>query len=823
MNGPLTGLRVVDTSIMAAGPWIGVLLGQLGAEVIKVEPPGGDGTRWVEPQQHGMGTNFICLNLNKRDIVLDLKSPDDRARALDLCATADIFVQNFRGGVIERLGLGYDVLRERNPALVYCSVTGFGESGPLAREACADFIMQAYSGFARLNGAPGSELEAFRFSGFIDLTTSIVALQGVLAALVRRRTTGLGQKVEVSMLQAALEMQYTRMAEMLGTGQDFAAMGSRSPGLAPDRAYPALDGVEVFVTAHTQAQWQGFCAAVELSALEQDPRFLTNALRVAHRDALDRIVEPVLAARPGIWWLRAFERRGVPCALPLHFEQIRHHVQVRDNAMVAEIDTPGWGRVVVGGLPWHFSRTPGAVAPPPVPGADTEGVLAGLARRRPRRQAPAAGPAPRLQGLRVVELASGVAGPLAACRLGDLGAQVIKAECNEGDWLRACPPALPDGTGAAFFALNRGKRALRVDPQDTASRAALRALVERADVLLTDLEGEQLARLGLAGADGDSCPWNPTLIAVCISAYGRKGPLAGRPGSELCAQAMAGYTRYVGRMGEPAVRLGADVAGCATGIFATHAVLAGLLARERTGRGQRVDLSLLNSLLAMKTVHLAAQSDPDAYEGPRVGGAYDPPERGWATADAPITFAFGGSVGAEGRPGWAQFVQAVGLAHLAQDPSFDRNGRRTTGLGPKARECRPAYEAGFRHRPSAELVARVREFGGLASAYLSHQELLAEPQVQAQDVVRQVATPSGPVRTLAFPARFSGFAPVLGGAAPALGEHTRDIATWAGGRHLSQVQAPPAHTGPAPRDTTQETDDEPSGRYQDPARARSGP
>jgi len=366
---------------MAAGPWIGALLGQLGAEVIKIEPPAGDGTRWVEPLQHGMGTNYMCLNLNKQGVVLDLKSATDRRTALDLATTADVFIQNFRGGVIDRLGLGYAAVCAANPRIVYCSVSGFGEAGPLAKEACADFIMQAYSGFARLNGRPGDELEAFRFTGFIDLTTSVVATEGVLAALLEREATGLGQKLEVSMLQSALEMQYTRVAEMLASGVAPRPVGSRSVGLMPDGAYATLDG-EVFVTAHTDEQWRAFCAAIERAELADDARFATNALRVAHREALDAIVEPVMRARPMIWWMRAFERRGVPCALAQHFEALRYNAQVRDNGMIAEVDTGDWGRVVVGGLPWNFALTPATIEPPPKPGADTERVLADLARRQ---------------------------------------------------------------------------------------------------------------------------------------------------------------------------------------------------------------------------------------------------------------------------------------------------------------------------------------------------------------------------------------------------------------------------------------------------------
>jgi len=382
MPGPLSGLRVVDVSIMAAGPWVGSLLGELGAEVIKIEPPAGDGTRWVEPLQHGIGTNYLCLNVNKRGIVLDFKRPEGRTAALDLVATADVFVQNFRGGVIERLGLGYDAVRARNPGVVYCSVSGFGETGPLAKEACADFIMQAYSGFARLNGHRGDDVEAFRFTGFLDLTTSIVAVEGVLAALLAREIDGVGQKVEVSMLQASLEMQATRIAELFGGGPCPEPLGSESPGLCPDRAFAVLDG-EVFVTAHDDSQWRGFCEAIGRTELVDDARFVTNAARVLHRVDLDAIVAPVLAARPMIWWQRAFDRHRVPCALAQNFEQLRYHAQVRDNQMVAEIETPQWGSVVVGGLPWHFATTPGEVTPPPVPGGDTERILSTLSAAAP--------------------------------------------------------------------------------------------------------------------------------------------------------------------------------------------------------------------------------------------------------------------------------------------------------------------------------------------------------------------------------------------------------------------------------------------------------
>ena len=378
-QGPLQGLRVMDISIMAAGPWTGALLGMLGAEVIKVEPPAGDGTRWVMPLQRGMGTNYMSMNVNKKDIVLDFKSPQGYDDAVSLAATCDVFVQNFRGGVIDRLKLDYETLRRANPRLVYCAISGFGETGPLSKAGCADPIMQAFSGFARSNGTPEGDVEAFRFTGFVDLTTAAVAAEAILAALLEREISGEGQKVEVSMLEAALEIERTRIAELLGAGLVPRPRGSESPALAPDGAYDAQD-YAIFVTAHNESEWRGFCAALEKPELAEDERFATNRERVAHREALNAIVVPVIKTRPAFWWLRVFQRHGVPSTLAHYFETFRHHAQVLANDMIARLDTAQWGAVSVGGLPWHFSGTPCAVTPPPQPGEHTEEVLAAVRR-----------------------------------------------------------------------------------------------------------------------------------------------------------------------------------------------------------------------------------------------------------------------------------------------------------------------------------------------------------------------------------------------------------------------------------------------------------
>jgi CoA:oxalate CoA-transferase len=376
MNGPLAGLRVMDVSIMAAGPWTGALLGMLGAEVIKIEPPAGDGTRWAMPTQNGLGTNFISMNVNKQDITLDFKDSADAMLARQLAARCDIFVQNFRPGVIERLGLDWTTLRSVNPRLIYCAISGFGERGPLAKAGCADPIMQAFSGFACSNGAPGEEVEAFRFTGFIDLTTASAAVEGILAALYERETSGLGQKVEVSMLEAALEIQFTRLAELQGVGLVPKPLGTENPAFAPDRAFRANDRW-IFVTIRTDEEWAKLCDALGIA---HDPRLSSNRARVSHRSIVNALLEPIFAVKPAIWWLRLLTRNGIVCGQAYEFETFRHHAQVMENQMTASIERPEYGEVTVAGTPWKFSMTPCTVNAPSMPGADTERIRSWLAQ-----------------------------------------------------------------------------------------------------------------------------------------------------------------------------------------------------------------------------------------------------------------------------------------------------------------------------------------------------------------------------------------------------------------------------------------------------------
>jgi len=386
-----------------------------------------------------------------------------------------------------------------------------------------------------------------------------------------------------------------------------------------------------------------------------------------------------------------------------------------------------------------------------------------------------------LDGLRIVEFAEGVAGPLAGLRLSELGADVVKVERSSGDYMRGAYPTAPGGTdGAAFIDLNRGKRSVALSESPAAAAALLQPLVERAGVLITDQQDDALSVLGLAGIIAASERGESRLIHISISPWGRRGPLSSRKGSELTAQAMTGYTRYLGVQGEPARRLGADVASVGTGTFAVQAVLAALYSRARTGKGQRVDLSLCNSLLAMKSIHLAAQSNPDKYEGPRVGGAYHPPELGWKTKDEPVFMAFGGSVGPTGRAGWVDFVKEVGLEKLLEDPRCDKNGRISTGHGAHVHELREVYEEAFTNYSGEQLADLIRKHRGNASVYQRVDRTLTHPQTEALAIVCEAET-DGQVRKFRrFPTRFGRLQLKTLARPPGLGEHTHEIANEVG-------------------------------------------
>lgn len=376
--GPLAGLKVVDVTSAAAGPFVASLLGQLGAEVIKIEPPTGDRIHNVLPTQNGRATTYLSMNVNKKGIILDLKNPNAYAVALDLIDTCDIFLENFRRGVPERLGLSYETLSARNPRLIYGTVAGWGERGPWAKLANIDPYVQVASGFASLTGKPGSQGESMRYYGHLDLTTACTGVQAVLTALYARHQTGRGQRLQTSLMAANLALQATRIAEYHASGQQPPRMGHAVSYHVPHQAF-ATETRWIAVAAHTQAQWQSLCIALEQPEWVTDIRFASNAARVEYRDTLVPMLQAHFRKQPALWWLNLLRRHRVPCGLFMGYPELLHHQQVVANDLIAELDTP-YGPFAVSGLPWRFSDTPCELQPPSDPGQYTQVVIRSTGR-----------------------------------------------------------------------------------------------------------------------------------------------------------------------------------------------------------------------------------------------------------------------------------------------------------------------------------------------------------------------------------------------------------------------------------------------------------
>jgi crotonobetainyl-CoA:carnitine CoA-transferase CaiB-like acyl-CoA transferase len=387
MAKALEGVRVFDLTVAAVGPWATKLLGALGAEVIKVEAPGGDQlSHAVPPRIKGNSVLYISANHNKRMIELDLKKEADRAIALRIAEKSDVFVNNMRPGAVERLGLGYDVVSRINPRIIYVLASAYGRTGPMAAEAGVDPTVQAFCGWCSLSGPENGRGEMFRHLAHIDLTTATTITQAVLQALIARERSGEGQRIEIEMLTAAMALQTTRLAEYFATGVQPAPLGSATATSAPHQAFECEDHQFLAVGVDRPEQWPRFCRAMKLAELIDDPRFVTNSMRVRNRAALTSILVERFKTKPAAWWTIRLTQEQVPNGAFMNFDQLRYHPQVRENGHIVEIDTPHWGRLWVDGLPWKFSATPAeSIRAGGKPGEHTADVLAelGIADERP--------------------------------------------------------------------------------------------------------------------------------------------------------------------------------------------------------------------------------------------------------------------------------------------------------------------------------------------------------------------------------------------------------------------------------------------------------
>lgn len=375
MAGPLDGVKVFDMTIAGVGPNASMMLATLGANVIKFEVPGPNPGTTPLPAQNGLSTTWATNHLGKRNAILDFRNPQHQAAGQKLVAEADVFVNNMRPGVAERLGFGYDAVRERNPGIVYLYSSAWGSSGPMREFPGYDGVVMGFSGFASVNGDEGARPEMLRFSGHLDHVTSSYIATAALLGLYERRRTGQGRRIELSMLGCALATQTNRIAEYFATGEEPKPLGSAAAATAPNQAFLCQDRLYIAMAVVNDAQWQACCRALGRGDLAADARFTTNPDRVKHRGALASILQEHFAKKPVRWWELVLAKHGVPHGRFLDWNAFRYDAQARANGQVTELDTGRWGTMYVANAPWHFSRTPVAVSAPPGPGDDTAVLL----------------------------------------------------------------------------------------------------------------------------------------------------------------------------------------------------------------------------------------------------------------------------------------------------------------------------------------------------------------------------------------------------------------------------------------------------------------
>ena len=372
----LDGVRVVDLSRVLAGPFCGALLGDLGADVIKVEDPaGGDEARTWAPQREGESPGYVVNNRNKRGVAVDLKSPAGVEIVRRMVGRSDVVLENFRTGVMEDLGLGYDALAAENPRLVYCSVSAFGRTGPRAREAGYEAVMQAFGGIMSVTGEPGGAPVRCGLS-FVDLTTGILCALGVVAALHVRDRTGRGQRVDGSLLETAVGLLNYQAQSYLLTGEVPRALGSAHPSIAPYRNFRCRDGQWVFVAGANDRLWRRLAGALGLERLLDDPRFRTNLDRVRHREQVDAEVAAAVSMFDRAEVLRRLDAANMPAA-PVHtVDQVLADEQTRSRPLMRRMKHPKLGDVPVVGMPLAFSAMDPAVRRhAPALGEHTDEVL----------------------------------------------------------------------------------------------------------------------------------------------------------------------------------------------------------------------------------------------------------------------------------------------------------------------------------------------------------------------------------------------------------------------------------------------------------------
>ncbi|WP_126427816.1 CaiB/BaiF CoA transferase family protein [Brevibacillus marinus] len=376
MQQALQNMKVIDLTQVLAGPYCTMVLGDLGADVIKVEKyPDGDDTRTMRPFVNDESYCYMMVNRNKRGIRLNIKEEAGRDVLYQLVKTADVFIENFRPGTTRKLGIDYESLRAINPGLIYCSISGYGQTGPYSHKGGFDIMAQGMSGIMSMTGEKGGKPVKVGIA-IHDVAAAVTAIYSILAAYIHKLQTGEGQYIDLSLVDSGLAWTVWEAAAYFGAGEVSGPNGSAHRVSAPYQGFQTKNGY-ILIGAGTQRLWERFCQEViDRPELIEDPRFLTNSDRIGHVDELEAIIQEIIIREDSQYWLEKLDQAGIPCGPIYRYDETLNDEHIRAREMVIDYEHPVAGRIFNLGFPVKFSKTPGQVRrPAPSLGQHTKEVL----------------------------------------------------------------------------------------------------------------------------------------------------------------------------------------------------------------------------------------------------------------------------------------------------------------------------------------------------------------------------------------------------------------------------------------------------------------
>ena len=380
MPGPLEGIRVIDLSHIVVGPYCTMILGDMGADVVKIEMPKmGDETRmWGPPFTGGESAYFISLNRNKRSLTLNIKSQKGKEILRELIARSDVLIENFRLGTLDKLGFGFEAVKEMNPRMIYCSITGYGKAGPLAHEAGVDVVVAAEAGLTGITGEKDGPPVKVGVA-ITDVLTALFAQGAIANALYHREKTGKGQRIDLSLFESQLATLFNMASSYLISGAIPQRWGTAHASIVPYQGFRTADDADIIIAVTSERMWKNFCRVLKKPELAADPKFDANDKRVINREELVPLLEKLFAAKTADYWLQQLKAVKIPCGRVNTMDRVFNHPQIEPLNMVVEVDHPTAEKIKLVGIPVKYSETPGTIRySPPLLGQHTEEILSGL-------------------------------------------------------------------------------------------------------------------------------------------------------------------------------------------------------------------------------------------------------------------------------------------------------------------------------------------------------------------------------------------------------------------------------------------------------------